>query len=166
LDENVYERIRRRYQTRHSNRQRWSKKTDGKSGISQKDQTYRPKIYHYVRQQLELGELQIEWKAGKWNKADILTKALTTPKSRRRWLSGTILASRVLDSTGFWVRISARTPILRNITMGGDITGGFCPGAGFPSCHKSIYRVSEDNFQASLVCPNIYWYLSKKIDLS
>jgi hypothetical protein len=29
----------------------------------------------------------------------------------------------------------------------GDITGEFCPGAGFPSCHKSIYRVSEDNFR-------------------
>jgi hypothetical protein len=38
---------------------------------------------------------------------------------------------------------------LRNITTGGDITGGFCPGAGFPSCHKSIYRVSEDNFRGS-----------------
>jgi hypothetical protein len=61
---------------------------------------------------------------------------------RRRWLSGTTLASLVLDST-------ARTPILRNITMGRDITGGFCPGAGFPSCHKSIYRVSEDNFRGS-----------------
>jgi hypothetical protein len=69
--------------------------------------------------------------------------------SRRRWLSGTILTSLVLDSTGLWVRISARTPILRNITTGGDITGGFCPGAGFPSCHKSIYRVSEDNFRGS-----------------
>jgi hypothetical protein len=68
---------------------------------------------------------------------------------RQRWLSGTIFASLVLDSTGFWVRISARTPILRNITTGGDITRGFCPGAGFPSCHKSIYRVSEDNFRGS-----------------
>jgi hypothetical protein len=78
-----------------------------------------------------------------------LSHLTTLLKSRRRWLSGTILASVVLDSTGFWVRISARTPILRNITMGGDITGGFCPGAGFPSCHKSIYRVSEDNFRGS-----------------
>jgi hypothetical protein len=43
----------------------------------------------------------------------------------------------------------ARTPILGNITTGGDITGGFCPGAGFPSCHKSIYKVSEDNFRGS-----------------
>jgi hypothetical protein len=68
---------------------------------------------------------------------------------RRRWLSGTILASLVLDSTRFWVRISARTPILRNITTGGDITGGFFPGAGFPSCHKSIYRVGGDNFRGS-----------------
>jgi hypothetical protein len=32
---------------------------------------------------------------------------------------------------------------------GGDIAGGFCPEAGFPSCHKSIYRVSEDNFRDS-----------------
>jgi hypothetical protein len=70
-------------------------------------------------------------------------------KCRRRWLSGTTLASLVLDSTGFWVRISARTPILQNITTGEDITGGFYPGAGFPSCHKSIYRVSEDNFRGS-----------------
>jgi hypothetical protein len=74
--------------------------------------------------------------------------------------SGTILASLVLDSTGFWVRISARTPILRNITTGGDITGGFCPGAGFPSCHKSIYRVSEDNFRGSACVSE--WMLSVK----
>jgi hypothetical protein len=32
---------------------------------------------------------------------------------------------------------------------GEDITGGFCLGAGFPSCHKSIYRVSGDNFRGS-----------------
>jgi hypothetical protein len=40
------------------------------------------------------------------------------------------------------------------ITMGGDITGRFCPGVGFPSYHKLIYRVSEDNSEAPLVCPN------------
>jgi hypothetical protein len=80
---------------------------------------------------------------------------------RRRWLSGTILISLVLDSTGFWVRISARTPILRNITTGGDITGGFCPGAGFPSCHKSIYRVSEDNFRGS-ACVSEWMLISVK----
>jgi hypothetical protein len=80
---------------------------------------------------------------------------------RRRWLSGTILASLVLDSTGFWVRISARTPILRNITTGGDITGGFCPGAGFPSCHKSIYRISEDNFRGS-ACVSEWMLISVK----
>jgi hypothetical protein len=78
----------------------------------------------------------------------------------RRWLSGTILASPVLDSTGFWIRISARTPI-RNITTGGDITGGFCPGAGFPSCHKSIYRVSEDNFRGS-ACVSEWMLISVK----
>jgi hypothetical protein len=45
---------------------------------------------------------------------------------------------------------------------GGDITGGFCPGAGFPSCHKLIYRVSEDNFRGSAcVCPNGCQYLLK-----
>jgi hypothetical protein len=83
------------------------------------------------------------------------------PGCRRRWLSGTILASLVLDSTGFWVRISARTHILRNITTGGDITGGFCPGAGFPSCHKSIYRVSEDNFRGS-ACVSEWMLISVK----
>jgi hypothetical protein len=80
---------------------------------------------------------------------------------RRRWLSGTILASLVLDSTGFWVRISARTPILRNITTGGDITGGFFPGAGFPSCHKSMYMVSEDNFRGS-ACVSEWMLISVK----
>jgi hypothetical protein len=80
---------------------------------------------------------------------------------RRRWLSGTILASLVLDSTGFWVQTSARTPILRNITTGGDITGGFCPGAGFPSCHKSIYRISEDNFRGS-ACESEWMLISVK----
>jgi hypothetical protein len=78
-----------------------------------------------------------------------------------RWLSGIVLASLVLDGTGFWVRISARTPILRNITTGGDITGGFFPGAGFPSCHKSIYRVSEDNFRGS-ACVSEWMLVSVK----
>jgi hypothetical protein len=80
---------------------------------------------------------------------------------RWRWLSGTILASLVLDSIGFWVRISARTPILQNITTGGDITGGFFPGAGFPSCHKSIYRASEDNFRGS-ACVSEWMLISVK----
>jgi hypothetical protein len=57
----------------------------------------------------------------------------------------------------FWVRISARTPI----TTGGDITGGFCPGAGFPSCRKSIYRVSEDNFRGS-ACVSEWMLISVK----
>jgi hypothetical protein len=39
--------------------------------------------YHYIRQQLQLGELSIEWKAGKYNKADLLTKALPAPKLDR-----------------------------------------------------------------------------------
>jgi hypothetical protein len=80
---------------------------------------------------------------------------------RQRWLSGTISTSLVLDSTGFWVRISARTPILRSITKGGDITGGFFPGTSFPSCHKSIYRVSEDNFRGS-ACESEWMLISVK----
>jgi hypothetical protein len=59
------------------------------------------------------------------------------------------------------VNFSVRTPILRNITTGGDITGGFCPGAGFPSCHKSIYRVSEDNFRGS-ACESEWMLISVK----
>jgi hypothetical protein len=81
--------------------------------------------------------------------------------SRRRWLSGTILTSLVLDSTRFWVRISARTPILRNITTGGDITGRLCPGAGFPAIHTSIYRVSEDNFRGT-ACESEWMSISVK----
>jgi hypothetical protein len=47
--------------------------------------------------------------------------------------------------------------------MGGDITGGFCPGAGFPSCHKSIYRVSEDNFRDT-ACVSEWMLISVKTD--
>jgi hypothetical protein len=46
-------------------------------------------------------------------------------------------------------------------TTGGDITGGFFPGAGFPSCHKSIYRVSEDNFRGS-ACVSEWMLISVK----
>jgi hypothetical protein len=71
----------------------------------------------------------------------------------RDGLSGTILASLVLD-------------ILRNITTGGDITGGFCPGAVFLSCRYigSVRIISEPR----LVCPNGRRYLLKKmgVDLS
>jgi hypothetical protein len=45
--------------------------------------------------------------------------------------------------------------------MGGDITGGFCLGACFPSCHKSIYRVSEDNFRGS-ACVSEWMLISVK----
>jgi hypothetical protein len=69
----------------------------------------------------------------------------------------------VLDSPGFWVRISARTPILRNVTTGGDIIGGFCLGAGFPSCHKSIHRASGDNFRDS-ACVSEWMLISIKKD--
>jgi hypothetical protein len=48
--------------------------------------------------------------------------------------------------------------------MGGDITGGFCPGAGFPSYHKSIYRVSEDNFRGSACVPEWMLVSVKKND--
>jgi hypothetical protein len=82
---------------------------------------------------------------------------------RRRWPSETILASFVLDRIEFWVQISARTPILRNITTGGDITGVFCPGAGFPFCHKLIYRVSEDNFRG-FACVSEWMLVSVKKD--
>jgi hypothetical protein len=45
--------------------------------------------------------------------------------------------------------------------MGGDIIGGFFPGAGFPSCHKSIYRVSEDNFRGT-ACVSEWMLISVK----
>jgi hypothetical protein len=35
--------------------------------------------YHYIPQQLQLGELTVEWRSGKSNKADVLTKALPAP---------------------------------------------------------------------------------------
>jgi hypothetical protein len=35
----------------------------------------------------------------------------------------------------------------RKTTTGGDITGRILPSGWFPPCHKSIYRVSEDNFR-------------------
>jgi hypothetical protein len=47
--------------------------------------------------------------------------------------------------------------------MGGDITGGFCTEAGFPSFHKSIYRASEDNFRDS-ACVSEWMLVSVKTD--
>jgi hypothetical protein len=44
---------------------------------------------------------------------------------------------------------SQRGHLFFGISPRGGTTGGFCPGAGFPSCHESIYRVSEDNFRGS-----------------
>jgi hypothetical protein len=67
----------------------------------------------------------------------------------------------VLDSTGFWVRISARTPILRNITTGGDITGGFCPGLVSPPATSRYIGSVRIISEAPLVCPNGCWYLLK-----
>jgi hypothetical protein len=86
----------------------------------------------------------------------------TMVPSRRKWLSGTILVS-LCWIAGFWVQISARTTILRDIITGGDITGRFYPGADFPSCHKSIYRVSEDNFRGS-ACVSGWMLISVKKD--
>jgi hypothetical protein len=69
----------------------------------------------------------------------------------------------VLDITGFWVRISARTPILRDTTTGENITEGFCSGAGSPSCHKSIYEASKENFRGS-ACVSESMMVSVKTD--
>jgi hypothetical protein len=79
---------------------------------------------------------------------------------RRRWLSGTILTSLVLDSTGPGFE-SQRGHLFFGISPRGRYHRGFCPGAGFPSCHKSIYRVSEDNFRGSACVSK--WMLSVKI---
>jgi hypothetical protein len=81
----------------------------------------------------------------------------------RSWLSGTILASLVLDSTGFWARISARTPILRNITTGEISQEGFAQGLVSPPA-TSRYRGSARIIsEAPLVCPNGCWYLLKRL---
>jgi hypothetical protein len=73
---------------------------------------------------------------------------------QQRWLSGTILASAVLASIGFWVRISARTPILRNITTGEVSQEGFAQELVSPPATSryigSVRIVSE----APLVRPN------------
>ena len=56
--------------------------------------------YHYVRQQLGLGELTIKWKAGKYNKADMLTKALPAPTLNRATdavMDGTSTSARGSD---------------------------------------------------------------------
>jgi hypothetical protein len=56
---------------------------------------------------------------------------------------------------------SQRGHLFFGISPRGDITGGFCPGAGFPSCHKSIYRVSEDDFRGS-ACVSEWMLISVK----
>jgi hypothetical protein len=40
---------------------------------------------------------------------------------------------------------------------------GFFSGTGFPSCHKSIYRVSEDNFRGSACVPE--WMLVSVLEI-
>jgi hypothetical protein len=47
--------------------------------------------------------------------------------------------------------------------MGEDTIGGFCPGAGFPSCHKSTYRASENNLRGS-ACVSKWMLISVKKD--
>jgi hypothetical protein len=78
---------------------------------------------------------------------------------RRRWFSGTILASLVLGSTGFWVRISAQTPI----TTGGDIRGGFVQGLVSPPATGPYIGLVRIISEAPRVCPNGCWYLLKKM---
>jgi hypothetical protein len=75
-------------------------------------------------------------------------------------LSGTILASLVSDSTGFWVRISVRTHILRNITI--PRGEGFVQGLVSPPA-KIRYRFSEDNFRGS-ACVSEWMSVSVKKD--
>jgi len=67
--------------------------------------------YHYIWQQLELGELTIEWTAGKYNKADLLTKALPAPALTRA-------ASAVMDG-------HALRP-LRDTTLDKHLSKGEC----------------------------------------
>jgi hypothetical protein len=55
---------------------------------------------------------------------------------------------------GFWVRISAQTPILRNTTTGGDIRGGFRPEAGSPHATSQYIGSVRIISEAPLVCPN------------
>jgi hypothetical protein len=62
---------------------------------------------------------------------------------------------------GSGLDLSADTYSSEYHTTGGDITGGFCPGAGFPSCHKSIYGVNEDNFRGS-ACVSEWMLISVK----
>jgi hypothetical protein len=80
---------------------------------------------------------------------------------RWRWLSGTILASLVLDSTGFWVRISARTPILRNITTGEISQEGFTQGFVFPPA-TSRYRGSVRIIFRGTACVSEWMLISVK----
>jgi hypothetical protein len=81
----------------------------------------------------------------------------------RRWLSGTILASLVLDSTGFWVRISARASILWNITTGEISQEGFAQGLVSPPATGRYIGSVRIISEAPLVCPNGCWYLLKKM---
>jgi hypothetical protein len=70
---------------------------------------------------------------------------------RRRWLSGTILASLVLDSTGFWVR----GHLFFGISPRGEISqGGFAQGlVSHPATSRYIGSVRIIS-EAPLVCPN------------
>jgi hypothetical protein len=46
---------------------------------------------------------------------------------------------------------------------GGGITGRFCSGVGFPSCHNSIYRANGNNFRGS-ACVSEWMLVSVKKD--
>jgi hypothetical protein len=67
----------------------------------------------------------------------------------------------VLDSTGFWVRISARTPILWNITTGEISQEGFVQGLVSPPATSRYIGSVRIISEAPLVCPNGCLYLLK-----
>jgi hypothetical protein len=72
-----------------------------------------------------------------------------------------VLASLVLEAQGSGFG-SQRGHLFFEISPRGEISQGvFAQGAGFPSCHKSIYRVSEDNFRGS-ACVSEWMLISAK----
>jgi hypothetical protein len=75
-------------------------------------------------------------------------------RCRRRWLSGTILASLVLDSTGFWVRVSARH-LFFGISPRGEISQeGFSQGLVSPPATSRYIGPVGIISEAPLVSPN------------
>jgi hypothetical protein len=92
--------------------------------------------------------------------ANRMHRALFATGARRdngrwRWLDGTILASLVLDSTGFWFE-SQRGHLFFGISPRGEISQeGFAQGLVSPPA------TSEDNFRGSACVSE--WMLSVKI---